>query len=139
MKRILSDGNIHIVRLDRNEELLTSLTEYIAQSDITSGFFSAIGSATEAILSYYNLKSKAFEDHTISEDLEIISITGNISSLNNLPVIHAHGVLSKKDLSTLGGHIKKLVISATCEINLYKLHIPMKRQMDQETKLNLLK
>ena len=126
------------IRFDKDEEVMQKLGKFIIEEKITSGYFAIIGSTKEVILSYYNLKSKQFEDHPIEEDLEVVSVTGNIAWMNETPVIHAHGVFSRSDLSTLGGHIKKLVVSATCEVMLTIDDTTVTRTHDVETGLNLL-
>lgn len=52
--------------------------------------------------------------------------------------IHIHGTFSKNDLSVIGGHVKELVISATCEVLLIPFEIKLLRAKDDMTGLNLL-
>lgn len=139
MKVVYNDKNLHVIRLDKDDELITCLTDHVRKNSLTGGYINAIGSAKELILSYYNLDQKSFEDHLLQENLEIVSLNGNISMLNSDHLIHLHGTLSKKDLSVIGGHIKKLIISATCEVILYPIPTKLQRVKDDNTGLNLLK
>lgn len=139
MKIISLENNQCILRFNKNEELITSFTEFCKNHKIRAAFFSAIGSASEVNLSYYNQESTAYEDHLISENMEIVNVSGNIALLENKLIIHAHGIFAKKDLSTIGGHIKSLIISATCEVFLTKLTEDLLREYDESTGLKLLK
>jgi uncharacterized protein len=138
MKVILQDSTTHVLRFDNGDDVIAALATYCTENSITAGHFSAIGSAGEAVLAYYNLPNKQFEDHTIQEEVEIVSLTGNVATMDGKTIIHAHGVLSRQDLSTIAGHFKKLTISATAEVVLTKLNATFTRHHDEQTGLNLL-
>jgi uncharacterized protein len=138
MKAILRNQGISILRFDSGEDVILELLNYCTEKGITAAFFSGLGACGEILLSYYDLQTKSYVDRSFSEDLEIISLTGNVAVLNGNHVIHAHGVFSRRDYSTLGGHINKLVVSATCELHLTELEGSMERKFDKKTGLNLL-
>lgn len=138
MKTIVTQSNILLLRFDQGEEVIKLLQHFCQENRITSGSFHALGACGEIILSYYNLETKMYEDKTIKEDLEIASMVGNIALMNNEVIIHTHGVFGRQDLSTLGGHIKKLVVSATCEVTLTTFEKEFTRSYDEKTGLNLL-
>lgn len=138
MKLILKENDKYILRFDSEENLIDKLKEFSNLQNITSAHFTAIGAASNLTLSYFNLNSKLYEDHSIMEDVEIVNITGNISSLNGELTIHMHGMFAKNDLSTIGGHIKKIIISATCEVILERLNSKLTRMKDEQAGLNLL-
>lgn len=138
MKLLVQDNNIALLRFDRGEEVIAGLTTYCQEQHITAASFYALGAAGEVVLSFYNLEEKRYEDHTLTEDLEIASMLGNVSKMDDNYVIHTHGVFGKQDLTTVGGHIKKLLVSATCEVTLTTFSGELKRAFDSETGLNLL-
>ncbi|MEK7617892.1 MAG: PPC domain-containing DNA-binding protein [Patescibacteria group bacterium] len=138
MKITLKDGRRYILRFDKGEEVSENLKKFIASENIGASYFSAIGACGLAELSYFNLETKKYQNKVFEEDLEIVSLTGNSSLLNNNVALHAHAVLSRADFSTLGGHLFKLVVSATCEVFLIKLDGKMERKLDEGMNLNLL-
>lgn len=127
-----------MLKVDPGEELIAGLKTFLAGERIQASAFSAIGACASVELLYFNLETKAYQNKLIEEDLEIVSLTGNSAMLNGEVVLHAHGVLSKADFSTLGGHIKALTVSATCEVFLIKLDGQMHRKLDEKMNLNLL-
>lgn len=132
-------GDKHfILRLDPDEELFQSLTDFAKNTGIRSARFSVIGSAKEIVLSWYNIREKRYEDTTISDDLEVLGVTGNLGILENTIAIHAHGCTGDRNLSVKGGHIKKLVVLATCEVDLSIIEGALERKYDEATGLNLL-
>lgn len=138
MKLILKDGRRYVIRFDKGEEVFACLKEFLASQNITASYFSGIGASAMTELSYFNLDTKEYQNKVFSEDMEIVSLAGNSAVLNGEVALHAHCVLSKSDFSALGGHVIKLVVSATCELFLIKLDGKMERKLDAEANLNLL-
>lgn len=139
MKIVFADTKMHLLRLDRGEELLSSLAKYCQKKHIHAGFFTALGACEKVTVAYYDLEEKKYLDRTTSKDLEIIGITGNVSQMNRKYVIHAHGSFAGQNYNVFGGHIKELLVSATCEVHLSILKGSLQRKFDKNTGLNLLK
>ncbi|MEO8637416.1 MAG: PPC domain-containing DNA-binding protein [Candidatus Taylorbacteria bacterium] len=138
MKLILEDDNYFVCRFDKGEEVMQGIADFCREREIGAGFFSAIGSVGELVLSYYNLENKKYEDRDFREKLEVTGVIGNVSLMKDLPLIHAHGTFSDKDMQVYGGHVKKLVVSATVEVMFTKLNGKIMREFNEETGLNLL-
>lgn len=138
MKVINNDSSIHIIRLDKDDELIKCVTDYATTHSLMAGSINAIGSAKKITLSFFNFEKHEFEDHYLSENLEIVSLNGNLAMLDEKLTIHIHGTFSKNNLSVIGGHVKELVISATCEVLLIPLEVKLLRAKDDMTGLNLL-
>ncbi len=132
------EKNTYILNIERGEELISTLRAFLEKEKIKAGFLTGLGAAGKLDLAYYNLTAKKFEQHTIEEDVEILSLTGNIAMLKDERIIHVHGTFGRKDLSVFGGHIFSLVVSGACEIHLTKLSSTMTRAYDEMTGLNLL-
>lgn len=133
------DTSTYFIRLDKGEELIQELTKLAQEKNISSAHITAIGACGELTLAYYNLSEKKYEDHDFHEDMEITSIIGNIGQMDAKPIIHAHGTFSRRDMSITGGHVKKLIVSATCEITLSLFPLKLGRAFDESTGLNLIR
>ena len=59
--------------------------------------------------------------------------------LDENTAIHCHGAFSDYNYATFAGHVKEIIVSATCEIHLTKLEGTLKRGHDTKTGLNLIK
>lgn len=138
MKNIFQSPAYSIITIDRTEEVFKTLISFANETKIQSAWFQGIGAASNLLISYYDLSKKQYIDKEINQEVEIISLTGNIASLKNEKVIHAHGVFSTKSFTTFGGHIKSLAVSATCEIYLSTIPLQIERERDEVTGLNLL-
>ena len=138
MQLIVRKDNACVLRFDKNEDVIQSLSTFCKRHKIPAGSFTGLGACQKVVLSYYDLESKRYLDKNFNEDLEIASLIGNVAQFENSSVIHAHGIFSDRNYQTYGGHVKELVVSATCEIHLHVFHDSMERHFDNTTGLKLL-
>ncbi|MBL8030787.1 MAG: DUF296 domain-containing protein [Candidatus Doudnabacteria bacterium] len=138
MQIIFQTKTEFVFRFDRGEDVLAELQNWAAQERVEAASLSAIGASQKVVLAYYDLATKEYQNHEITENLEVVGVTGNLAMFDGVPVIHMHGTFSRADLSVLAGHIKQLIVSATCEVVLRVLPGTLRRQYDPETGLNLL-
>ncbi len=127
----------YIIKLEKGDEIIKSITEFCKKQEIKAGFLSGIGALDEVTIGIFDIKTKKYSFKTIKEDLEILSLNGNISSLNESPFIHLHIILSDEQMKAFGGHLKKGIISITGEILLIKSKKSIKRNKDIFSGLNL--
>jgi len=137
MKRIDSDGSIILI-LERGEELHASLTECAKTTGLKSAWLSGLGGAMRATLGFYDIETKSYAWKDYAEPLEILSLSGNLSLVDDAPFWHIHGVFSRRDSIALGGHIKEMVIGLTGELRITPISTDMRRTLDDETGLKLL-
>lgn len=138
MKRILQDGNTYVLSAKRGEELMEGIKKFCGEYRIEAASFRAIGAAGEVEIAWYDLGAKQYVTVLLQEDLEIVSLEGNVSKLGNDTVVHGHGVFSNKAMETKAGHVNKAVISGACEVVLVRLEGKIDRAFDKDTGLNLL-
>ena len=138
MRVVLKDAGSFVLRFDAKEEVLEELKNFCEKKQFSAAWFSAIGAASEVTIAFWNPRTKAYEERTMTEPLEIVSLTGNVSSLNGHIALHAHGSFADYGHRTWGGHASRVVVSATCELLLTPLAGTLKRSPDLDTRLNLL-
>lgn len=138
MQIITSHENQFVFNLARGEELFSTLLAWCKENNIAGATLTGLGAADQLELAYYHLPTKTYERHQINEDVEILSLTGNLGTLKNEKMFHLHGVFGKRDLSTFGGHLFQLRVSGACEIHLTTFPSSFHRAYDEETGLNLL-
>lgn len=133
-----ANKNGDIVVLQRGEELHTSLIAYAREHGLTSAWVTGLGGAGMMTLGYYNFETREYEWHDVDSDVEIVNLTGNLSIVDGEPFWHIHGTFGRADLTTIGGHVRELTVSLTCELHITPLETPMTRRFDDETGLKLL-
>jgi uncharacterized protein len=133
------DGYNYLVRLEKGEKLIESLTALVKKEKIPSCWINAVGAVSSAQLGFYHLDKKEYEWHLFYELMEITGLQGNITFNAKEPVFHIHGTFSKQDMSAIGGHVKELTIAGTCEILLHRWYgKELTRTKSEEIGLNLL-
>jgi uncharacterized protein len=133
-------GRRFLGRLPHGKDLITSIEDFCKASSIQMATFSVIGAVSSATLGAYDQKQQVYATFTQKEPHEIVSCTGNVSLLDEKPVVHAHIVLGNLEGKTIGGHLFPETILYAAEIDLQELTgTPLKRAYDDTTGLMLWK
>ncbi len=131
-------GDTLIVRLQKGDELVSSLLSLIERESVLSGRVSGIGATDDVTIGVFNPKTKVYTKVRVTEDMEILSISGNLTRKNGEPYVHIHGSFASLE-RVYGGHVNDCVISATAELIIDLYDVEVERFFDEESGLNLLK
>lgn len=131
-------NSIYLIRIDKDEKIIASLTEFIDKEKVKAGYFSGVGAVSHCTTKLYNYEKKEYIEQNFQEKMEITSLTGNIALFNGKPVIHAHINLGDSEMNIRGGHLQEAVVGSTCEIVLNVFDMEIKRKPDEDTGLNIL-
>ena len=132
-------GDTYVVRIDRGEEILTSLTALCRQEDIRLASVDALGAVDHAVVSVYDVPTKTFFRKEFNEAMEISNLCGTVSRKDGEVYIHLHATLCDTNLAAHGGHANELRVSATCEMVVREIPGEVGRRMDENIGLNLFK
>lgn len=130
--------NVLIARLNKGEELVSSLLSLMERENLLSGRVSAIGATNDVTVGVFNPQTKIYTKKRITEDMEILSISGNLTRKDGSPYVHIHGSFASLE-NVYGGHVNECVISATLELIIDLYDVKVERKFEKETGLNLLK
>ncbi|MBN1296994.1 DNA-binding protein [bacterium] len=132
-------GNTWIIRIRRGEEIIATLTTACRENHIRLGIISAIGAVGEATIGLYDVSRQQYHSESYSGDMEIVCLTGNVTTMHGEIYLHLHVSLSDVSHNLIGGHLNRAVVSATCEVFIQTIPGEIDRFTDDETGLNLLK
>lgn len=110
-----------LLRVPKGAELLSFLKEFARKNEIKKAAVFAIGSFEDATLAYYDLETRRYEPIEVKERTELVSLSGNISLMDGEPFPHVHAVLSRRDGSTVGGHLMR---ASVFMVELYVTEVP---------------
>ena len=127
-----------ILVLNRGEELHTKLQEFAREHGLKGAWVQGLGGSGAMTLGYYNLTERKYEWQEFSDNLEILSLQGNLAWVDGEPFWHVHGTFGGRDFASVGGHVKEMVVGLTCELLVTPLDAPLTRVFDDETGLKLL-
>ena len=128
----------YIVRLDKNEEIVDTLKRFCQEQKITLGWVSGIGAVNRATVGLFDASSKQYYARELTGDMEISSLTGNIS-MNGEVYLHLHICLSNIENKTYGGHLTAAYISATGELVVGVIDGSVEREFNPQVGLNTFK
>ena len=117
---------------------MASLKKAVKDKKMKAGFIMGLGASNNIEIAFFDSRKKKYITKKLKSDYEITALIGNISYLNNEPIIHAHVNLSDENYQTVGGHLISAVISGTFEGLILTLPISLKRKFDKKAGLNLL-
>ena len=136
--RYLKLGDAYIVRLATGEEIHRSLTELATLERIDVASVAGIGAVYDAVLGYFDRSTREYLRRELPEEMEIVSLTGNLSVKQSQPFAHLHVVLGARNYEAIAGHLFEGKTGATCEIIVRPLKGFVQRTLDPATGLYLL-
>jgi uncharacterized protein len=137
--RYIEKGSGFVLRLEQGDDILKTLKQFAEAKRVQAAFFEGIGSLYQARLGHYDFKdTRTYRFETFEEDLEILSLSGNVSTMNHNTLPHAHATLGRRDFSVIGGHLEEGSLANMVEVNLAKLQGKLEKAKDTATGLNLL-
>lgn len=132
-------GSSFILRLEQGDDILKSVRQFAEAKRIRAAFFEGIGSLYKARLGHYDFQeTKTYKYETFNEDLEILSLSGNVSTMNREPLPHAHATLGRRDFTVIGGHLDEGSLANMVEVNLVRIPGTLEKAKDGNAGLNLL-
>lgn len=134
-------GNEVYIRIDKGEELVSSILAICKRENINTAHFSGIGGCGKVVLQTYVPSLRNFTSHLKTGSLEMLSLDGNISpnNLNDI-VLHAHATFSyieNDEVKIIGGHLKEAQILYTAEIILTPAKENISRMYDKNAQIDV--
>jgi predicted DNA-binding protein with PD1-like motif len=131
-------GDTYVVRLDPGEEVVQSMLTLAAREKITLAHLRGLGAVNNVTLKSFRPDTKQYAAHMYHTDLEIVSLNGNLTTLNGRPYAHCHMSVADAVGHVYGGHLNKAVVSSTCEIFLNVVDGVVERKPNAEIGLNIM-
>jgi uncharacterized protein len=128
-----------VLVFEPGEEAIAGLQGFARENRITAGHFTGIGAFSGATLGFFDRAKRTYEEIPVGEQVEVLSLAGNISLKEGAPQVHAHVVVGKRDGTAHGGHLLAAHVWPTLEVILSELPEHLQRVPDEETGLALLR
>ena len=127
-----------VVVFEAGEEVIAGLTDLARRAEIRGAHFTGIGAFREVTLSYFVPEMKRYEELHLAEQVEALSLVGNLGRLEGEPRVHAHAVVGFRDGTTRGGHLVRAIVEPTLEVFVSELPIELRRVANPRTGLALI-
>ena len=125
-------SDTYVVRLDRGEEIIASLTELCKKEDIVLGSIEGLGAADHAVVGLYDVGKKEYHKSEFNGPMEITALTGNVSRKDGEVYLHIHICFCDEAMNLHGGHLNECRISATCELFVRTVPGQVNRRFDAD-------
>lgn len=133
-------GRTFVFSISKGEDILPLLTDFAKENQIKFAIITAgIGAVNKATIGIYDQKNKKYNKITFEKELEILSLSGNISMHEHKYMVHAHITLSDINGNAFGGHLMSPTIIFSCEVMIQEItgSEPKVRKSDKSTELLL--
>lgn len=127
-----------ILVFETGEEVIAGLSAFALEHKLDAASFTAIGAFHDARLGFFDWQTKEYQPIPITEQVEVLSLLGNVALDRGKLMVHAHVVLGKADGSAHGGHLLEAHVRPTLEVTLVESPAALIRRFDRETGLALI-
>ncbi len=123
-------GLLYVIRFEEDEIFPNRLLELVESESIVSGSFTGIGAFRRARLAFFDVETCQYADLDVVEQVEVLSLVGNVARRSEQPLVHAHTTLGRRDYTTMGGHLQEGSVRPTLELFLRVGESPLRRITD---------
>jgi len=138
-KLIHDDGEkTFAIIFDKGDEAASGLLSFAKENKLSASHFTAIGAFERVTLGFFERERRDYKRIVIEEQVEVLSLVGDIALDGDEPKVHAHVVVGKADGTAHGGHLLEASVWPTLEVILVESPEHLRRRMDKETGLALI-
>jgi len=129
-----------ILVFETGDELFSGLSQFANDQGLSAASLKAVGGLSSVRLGWFNWETKKYEPSvTLDEQLELLSLIGDVALKDDKPAVHAHAVVGKKDGTAHGGHLIEAHIRPTCEVVLTESPTHLQKFVDPVSGVALIK
>jgi predicted DNA-binding protein with PD1-like motif len=128
-----------VLVFDTGDEVMSGLLDFAKQQQLNGSHFTAIGAFSDVVVGYFDWEKKDYTCLPLPEQVEVLSLVGDIACNQGAPQVHAHVVLGKADGTAHGGHLIEAHVRPTLEVVLLESPQHLQRQSDAASGLALIR
>lgn len=140
MKHRLVEDNpqVFVLVFEAGDDPMPVLEQFATEHSLTGASISGIGAFSQATLGFYDITKEAYADIPITEQVEVVSFTGDITMEGDKPKIHVHATVGSRDGSLKGGHLLSARVRPTLEVVITETRATLRRSFDPASGLALI-
>jgi uncharacterized protein len=133
----LGDGRWALV-FDKGDDPVEELERFAHEQRLTAASLTGIGAFSEVVLGWFDRERTEYEEIPVDEQVEVLSLAGDVAVEGDGPRVHVHVVVGKRDGSAHGGHLLRARVWPTLEVVLAESPAELRTAHDPETGLALI-
>jgi hypothetical protein len=126
------------VVLETGDEASACLLDFAGAQRLSAAHLTAIGAFERAVLGYFDWATRDYRRNAVDEQVEVVSLIGDVALEGEEPRLHMHAVLGQADGRALGGHLLEGHVRPTLEVIVTETPGQLRRRHDPVSGLALL-
>jgi len=131
-------GKTFVLVFETGDEVLEGLSRFARERGLSAAHLSGIGAFSHAVLGYFDWETKGYERIPVADQVEVLSLVGDVALQDGEPTVHAHVVVGGRDGSARGGHLLEAHVRPTLEVVLSESPAHLRKRHDPESGLALI-
>ncbi|GIG87169.1 PPC domain-containing DNA-binding protein [Plantactinospora endophytica] len=127
-----------VIAVEQGEEAVAAVNEVARRRQIHAAQVTAVGGFADAEVGYFDRPTRDYLRIPVAEQVEVLSLVGDIAEVEGEPALHVHAVLGRRDGSTVGGHLLRGEVWPTLEVVVTEVAAGLAKRVDPETGVALL-
>jgi predicted DNA-binding protein with PD1-like motif len=138
--KLVAEGSekTYVLVFDSGDAVVEGLQSFARELGLTGARFTGIGALSDVVLGYFDWQRKEYERIPLDEQVEVLTLTGDVADDGGAPAVHAHVVVGKRDGTAHGGHLIEAHVRPTLEVVLVESPAHLRKSMDRESGLALI-
>jgi len=138
-KEIESEPKVFALIFKTGDEIANLLQQFAKHQGLGGSSFKAIGALSYAKLGWFNWETKKYDPGCVlDEQVELLSLVGDIALKDGEPQVHAHVVVGCSDGTAHGGHLLEARVRPTCELILTESPTHLQKKLDPASGIALI-
>lgn len=108
----------YVLVFDKGDAVIEELEGFARENELQAARFTAIGAFSDVKLGYLDRGRTGYLEIPLEEQVEVLSLIGDIAEHEGQPKVHAHVVVGRRDGRTRGGHLLEAHVWPTLELML---------------------
>ena len=127
-----------VLVFETGDRVMAGLIAFARSHALSASRFTAIGALSDVTLGFFDWNTKAYRRIPLHEQVEVLSLVGDIALDGGEPKVHAHVVLGRSVGTTRGGHLLEARVWPTLELVLVQSPTHLRRTSDPASGLALI-
>lgn len=138
--KLIANGKekTYAIIFDAGDEVVKGQLDFAEENNLSAGSFKAIGAFERVTVGFFDLEKQDYHENKIDEQVEVISLVGDVALKDGKPKIHAHVVVAKRDGTAHGGHLIDAIVRPTLEVILTESPAKLQKKHNEEFGLALI-
>lgn len=117
---------------------MEGLKRFAESERLTAAHLTGIGAFSQVKVAWFDLEKQTYCPIEINEQVEVISLMGDVAEAQGKPSLHVHLCVGRRDGSAHGGHLQQGWVRPTLEVILVESPAHLRKTFHPEVGLALI-